>query len=146
VDEVSGDDVLFQRGEASSYRDSGEEVVTEKPWITPASASANYLSCTMPKLYVYAGMYFFFYSKDHLPIHLHVTYQGCEMKATLLFGTDGTLREVQWARVGKALPPSVLTKADELIRTKAADIAEKWTSRFIYGRSIKPETITKLKP
>jgi hypothetical protein len=33
-----------------------------------------------------------------------------------------------------------------LIRAKASDIAEKWTARFIYGRSIKPETITKLKP
>ena len=55
---------------------------------------AKYLSVTMPKLYVYAGMFFFFYSKDHLPIHLHVTYQGCEMKATLHFGTDGELREL----------------------------------------------------
>lgn len=100
----------------------------------------------MPKLYVYAGMFFFFYSKDHLPIHLHVTYQGCEMKATLLFGPDGALREVQWARVGKALPPGLLAKADELVRSKAEDIAEKWTARFLYGRSIKPETINKLKP
>ncbi len=57
-----------------------------------------------------------------------------------------TLREVQWARVGKALPPAVLAKADELIRAKASDIPEKWTARFMYGRSIKPETITKLKP
>ena len=48
----------------------------------------------MPKLYVYVGMFFLFYSKDHLPIHLHVTYQGCEMKATLLFGPDGELRDV----------------------------------------------------
>ena len=100
----------------------------------------------MPKLYVYAGMFFFFYSKDHLPIHLHVTYQGCEMKATLHFGTDGELRELQWASVGRALPPSALAKADELIRVKAHDIAEKWTARFMYGRSIKPETITKLNP
>jgi len=100
----------------------------------------------MPKLYHYAGMFFFFYSKDHLPIHLHVTYQGCEMKATLIFGTDGDLRDVQWARVGKALPPGMLAKADELIRAKAKDIADKWTARFMYGRSIRPETINKLKP
>ncbi|MFZ1694676.1 MAG: DUF4160 domain-containing protein [Flavobacteriales bacterium] len=100
----------------------------------------------MPKLYIYAGMFFFFYSKDHLPIHLHVTYQGCEMKATLHFGPDGELRELSWARIGKALPPTMLAKADALIRFKAADIAEKWTARFLYGRSVSPETITKLKP
>jgi len=91
-------------------------------------------------------MFFFFYSKDHLPIHLHVTYLGCEMKATLHYGPNGELRDVQWARVGKALPPGLLAKADELVRTKAADIAEKWTARFLYGRSIKPEKINKLKP
>ncbi|HQV39081.1 MAG: DUF4160 domain-containing protein [Flavobacteriales bacterium] len=100
----------------------------------------------MPKLYVYAGMYFFFYSKDHLPIHLHVAHQNCEMKATLHFGPDGELVDLQWSRVGKALPASLRSKAEELIRVKASDIAEKWTARFLYGRSIKPETITKLKP
>ena len=100
----------------------------------------------MPKLYTYAGMLFFFYSKDHLPIHIHVTHQGCEMKATLHFASDGKLRDVQWARVGKALPPAMLAKADELVRAKAADIAQKWTARFLYGRSIKPVNINKLKP
>lgn len=100
----------------------------------------------MPKLYVYAGMYFFFYSKDHLPIHLHVAYQSCEMKATLHFEPDGSLKDIEWSRVGKSLPVALLAKADELIRTKATDIAEKWTDRFLYGRAIKPETINKLKP
>ena len=48
--------------------------------------------------------------------------------------------------MGKVLPPSALAKTDELIRMKASDIAEKWTARFMYGRSIKPETIKKLNP
>ena len=40
----------------------------------------------------------------------------------------------------------MLAKADDLIRAKAADIAVKWTARFLYGRSIKPEIINQLKP
>lgn len=84
--------------------------------------SNDQLGRTTPKLYIYVGMYFFFHSKDHLPIHLHVTYQGCEMKATLLFGTDGELLEVQLARMGKASPPSPLAKADDLIQQKPSTL------------------------
>lgn len=35
----------------------------------------------MPKIYEYLGILFFFYSKEHEPIHVHGTYNKYESKA-----------------------------------------------------------------
>jgi len=37
----------------------------------------------MPKLYEYLGLIFFFYSNEHLPIHVHVSFAEFENKIEL---------------------------------------------------------------
>ena len=99
----------------------------------------------MPKLYIYAGMVFLFYSDDHTPIHLHVRYQGCEMKAVLRYGPNGQLDSIEWKRVAGTLPPALIAKAEDLLRSKASDIVKKWNDRFVYGKDIKYERIFRLR-
>lgn len=98
----------------------------------------------MPKLYMFAGMVFFFYSDDHLPMHLHVTYQGAEMKAELHFRPDGSV-QVTWKKVKKGMPNALIGKAELLIEAKADDIREKWQAYHILGKHIKPERILRLR-
>ena len=99
----------------------------------------------MPKLYMFAGMVFLFYSDDHTPIHLHVRYQGSEMKAVLRYGTDGRLVAIEWKRVAGELPSAMIIKAEQLLNAKAGDIVKKWNDRFVYGKDIKPERIFRLR-
>ncbi|QQR87198.1 MAG: DUF4160 domain-containing protein [Flavobacteriales bacterium] len=98
----------------------------------------------MPKLYIYAGMVFLFYSDDHTPIHLHVRFQGSEMKAVLRFATDGCLSAIEWTRVAGKLPPAQVAKAERLLKVKASDIVKKWNDRFVFGKDIKPERILRI--
>ena len=42
------------------------------------------MSETMPTLYEYFGLLIFFYSDEHLPIHVHGKYQRRESKAEIL--------------------------------------------------------------
>ena len=39
----------------------------------------------MPKIYEYFGLIFFFYSNEHLPIHVHVSKAESEMKFDLVY-------------------------------------------------------------
>ena len=91
-------------------------------------------------------MVFLFYSDDHTPIHLHVRYQGAEMKAVLRYAANGKLRAIEWLRVAGSIPPVTIKKAEELLNAKAEDIVRKWNDRFVYGKDIKPERILRLKP
>ena len=47
----------------------------------------------MPKIYEYFGLIFFFYSNDHLPLHVHVK-QGEKESKFILHYKDGILQEI----------------------------------------------------
>lgn len=98
----------------------------------------------MPKLYIYAGMWFAFYANDHLPIHLHVHYQGAELKATLIYGERDGLT-ITWKATRGKFPSAMKHKAERLLRAKAADIKAKWVAFRINGKDIKPERILRLR-
>ena len=99
----------------------------------------------MPKLYEYLGMVFFFFSRDHLPMHLHVRYQDHQEIAELLFDANGSL-QLRWRSTPgyEPLPLAKRRKAEKLIRAKSDDIVRKWTDHFARGRHFNPERITDL--
>jgi len=99
----------------------------------------------MPKLYEYLGMIFLFYSRDHLPMHLHVRYQECEEVAELIF-TKQQLIRIRWRSAPgfSDLPPRKKRQAEELIRSRHQDISMKWAIFFNTGKRSPPEQITEL--
>ncbi len=98
----------------------------------------------MPKLYEYFGLKVFFYSKEHLPIHVHVEYNEYVSIAELLF-ENGQLATITWRkkRAKNPLPSAQLTKAEALLHFKAVEIASKWNAYFVLNAEVKPEKITK---
>ncbi len=72
----------------------------------------------MPKVFEKNGYTFFFYSNEHLPIHVHVRYGGGEA----VFDVENAveLRESQRMKV------SELRKAQEMARENRSLILEKW--------------------
>lgn len=97
----------------------------------------------MPKLYFYAGMYFYFFANDHKPIHLHVDHGAVRAKATLIPGLFGTSIRWKWLR-GK-LSPAQQVKAEKLLKRKAAEIEAKWEAFHERGEKPKFERIIRLK-
>ncbi len=48
----------------------------------------------MPKVFEYLGLIFFFYSNEHLPIHVHVSFAEFESKLELEY-ENGGIKECQ---------------------------------------------------
>jgi len=99
----------------------------------------------MPKIYKYYGMIFMFYSKEHLPIHIHGRKAGRESKAEIIFSGD----EVQSIKIKNVEGRAPLLRPDkEILREvaikKAADIKAKWIGFHIEGKHYDIEEIYKL--
>ena len=76
----------------------------------------------MPTVFSEAGYRFFFYSNDHLPIHVHVRYQSGEAVFNVEEGVD--LRE------SHGLNMKELTKAVDIANAHRTQIIEKWHEYF----------------
>lgn len=72
----------------------------------------------MPKVFEKDGYKFFFYSNEHLPIHVHVRYGDGE--AVFDVENEVELRESQRMKI------SELRKAQQLARQNKDLILEKW--------------------
>jgi hypothetical protein len=97
----------------------------------------------MPKLYEYAGIVFYFYANEHLPIHVHASYGEYETIFELLF-EQGALAEIR-TRKSKGiepLPPVKLKEAKKFVKVYAEAIADKWTAYFVKNARIESERIT----
>ena len=97
----------------------------------------------MPKIYEYIGFIFFFYSNEHLPVHVHVSKGGKESKCELIF-ENGVL-ELQWKKVkGKTeLGGSEKVETGAFIEKYHAEIIEKWQKVFILHQRVTCEKINK---
>lgn len=86
----------------------------------------------MPKIYEYLGIIFFFYSNDHLPIHVHAKFAEFETKFDLIF-ENGTLKDVKPKKVkGKEkLPLQKEKEAIKFIGKYYKEIVEKWNQFFV---------------
>ena len=97
----------------------------------------------MPKIYEYLGLIFFFYSNEHLPIHVHVSYAEYESKLVLEF-ENGKLKNVNALEVKGRLPlPSKnLNDAIKFVKKYYEGIIEKWTTFFVKNKKVSCETIS----
>ncbi len=98
----------------------------------------------MPRIYEYFGLVFFFYSDEHLPIHVHVSKAEREMKFELLHEA-GKLVQIDIRKIkGKEiLTPKEIDSSVELIKQNHEAIVLKWTEFFVKGQKPKNDKITK---
>lgn len=98
----------------------------------------------MPKIYEYFGLIFFFYSNEHLPIHVHVSKSESEMKFDLVY-EGGKLSRIDIKKISgkEILSKNDINDAIELIKTHHEDICRKWTDFFVMGKQISVEKISK---
>lgn len=98
----------------------------------------------MPKIYEYFGFIFFFYSNDHEPIHVHVSYSGNESKVIFTY-ENGALKSIKFVSVeGKTpIPLSKHKDVEDFIKVYNAHIVSKWTQFYIFKQKPFLEKITK---
>jgi hypothetical protein len=98
----------------------------------------------MPKLYEYFGLRVYFYANEHVPVHVHGFYQGCESKADLVI-ENGVVTEILVLPVAGMQPLSGKPLSDFklLLRHRSSDIVLKWIEFFVHHRQIEPEIITR---
>lgn len=98
----------------------------------------------MPTIYEYLGFLFQIYTRDHLPIHVHVLRAERESKCELHY-VNGSLT-LNWKDVTAKVPLTAKDKknAEELIRKYHLQIVKKWELILIFGKTVKKEVITKL--
>ncbi len=97
----------------------------------------------MPKIYEYFGFIIYFYSNDHMPIHVHVLKQGKESVFELIMD-NGTLKEVRM-RPSKRAPLSNKDSAEakRFVEYFAKNITQKWVNFFVYRKAVRCNKITK---
>ena len=98
----------------------------------------------MPKIYEYLGLIFFFYSNEHLPIHVHVTLAEFESKFELEY-ENGKLKNILVSKVKGRIR---LEEKDELVAIKFIKkyhlgIVEKWVDFFVNHKKVKCEVVNK---
>lgn len=98
----------------------------------------------MPQILEYFGMIFYFYSNEHLPIHIHVSYNEYESVFEIFF-ENGALKNVRQRKSTgqKALPAAQLKEAKKVVEHYAQDIVNKWTDFFVLKKKIKSLKITR---
>lgn len=72
----------------------------------------------MPTLFTIFGLRFFFYSEEHLPIHIHV--ENADGKAK--FNVESEIKLVY----NNGLKPKDLKRAKELVEIYRSEIIEEW--------------------
>ena len=98
----------------------------------------------MPKIYEYFGLTFFFYSNEHIPIHVHVQYGEYENKVEFVY-ENGKLINILFKkkRGVEQLPAAKQKEVSTFINHFHNQIVDKWTEFFILKKQIKNEKISK---
>jgi hypothetical protein len=98
----------------------------------------------MPKILEYFGMIFYFYSNEHLPIHIHVSCNEYESVFEIFF-EDGALREVRLRKSSghQPLPTAQLKEAQRVVEHYAQEIVNKWTDFFVLKKKVTSLKITR---
>lgn len=76
---------------------------------------------SMPTIFEIFGLRFFFYSDEHLPIHVHIEYGGNDAKIEI-----ATRKVVQ----NRGLKPRELKKATQLVEMYEQEIIKAWHDYF----------------
>ncbi|MCF2493644.1 DUF4160 domain-containing protein [Dyadobacter chenhuakuii] len=98
----------------------------------------------MPKILEYFGIVFYFYSNDHLPIHVHVSYNEYETVFEIFF-EEGKLKDVRVREVSgiEGLPAVQFKEARKVIEAYAEVIVNRWTDFFVLKKKVSTLRITK---
>jgi hypothetical protein len=80
------------------------------------------INIIMPTLFYYLGLKFYFYSNDHLPVHVHVGRENVEARYQVM--PDIKLIE------NRGLKPRELRVAELAIEENREIIIERWTECF----------------
>ena len=98
----------------------------------------------MPTLYEYFGLFIYFYSREHLPIHIHAECDDrmCKVEFTVI---DGKVSGFEIFQIGNEpmLRNSEIKKLKELLKNYSSDIIKKWEAFHVEKRKIKTVKITK---
>jgi hypothetical protein len=97
----------------------------------------------MPKIFQYLGYVIRFYTNDHLPIHVHVEYQGREVKAEFLIQNDLVLLIFKRIRGRKPLTEKEARDISVFLKSYHKQIIQKWEEVFIYHKRVKFEVVSK---
>ena len=97
----------------------------------------------MPKLIEYFGLVFYFYSNEHLPVHVHVSHAEYETIFELFFD-DGKLTDIQLRKVDgiEMLRLKDQKEAMKIVELYADEIAQKWLEFFVLKKKISVLKIT----
>ena len=92
----------------------------------------------MAKILEYFGIVFYFYSNEHLPIHVHVSYDEYESIFEIIF-EDGLVRAIEVRKaVGKdPFPTQQFREAQAITKLYATEIVNRWTEFFVLKKKIK---------
>ena len=98
----------------------------------------------MPTLYEYFGIYIYFFSNDHEPIHVHAKCGNRICKAVFIID-NGKVIDVKIKPDGENIPlrSDEIKKVSELLKHYSSDIVNKWMDFFILNKKIKTIKITK---
>ncbi|MCM1042499.1 MAG: DUF4160 domain-containing protein [Bacteroides sp.] len=92
----------------------------------------------MPKIFEYFGFIFFFYSREHEPIHVHVIHEDCGLIFELIM-EGGELVEVRQRKAHGFNPLSAkdANVAKEFIQKYHKNIVKKWVDFFLLKKVVR---------
>jgi hypothetical protein len=86
----------------------------------------------MPKLFEYQGIVLYFYSDEHLPIHIHAKY-GKASVIVSFYIEDGNVNKVTYTKKTKDFPINKLKQLKQFIEIYKEKIVQQWINYFILG-------------
>ena len=105
-------------------------------------APQNY-PATMPKIFEYFGLIFYFYSNEHEPIHVHVMHGNKESIFELIMMNGKLVRIDIRERKGAApLPGKDKRIVEAFIRKYSKNIIQKWVKFFVMKQQVRSTNIT----
>jgi hypothetical protein len=97
----------------------------------------------MPKLFIYKNIIFFFYSNEHLPIHVHVRKDNRQMRVQLtIINGKLTSWHILKERGFRALTKRDIKNVDFVMKRHGEKIIQKWMDFFVFNKVIKFEMIS----
>lgn len=76
----------------------------------------------MPQIFTIDGLMFFFFSREHLPIHVHVLYGDAQLKIQM----EPNIEVIENLR----MKPKQVKKAMEIAENRKTEIIAKWHEHF----------------
>ncbi len=98
----------------------------------------------MPKIFIYQNLVFFFYSNEHLPIHVHVRKDNRQMRVVLIISNgEVSSWKIVKERGFRPFKSQDLKRVEFVIKNYGIDIVQKWMDFFVLNKVIKFEVIEK---